>query len=493
MIATRRSGAGLIAGAAAAALASGALIAHGSPAVLLALAALAFLLWAIARPEHAALVLLLLTPFSIYPLTVGGFSVFAVAPLVGLTSVILLLRHRGTVARLRGRLPMLAGALLVAVATVTAALSTQPTTALSRVLYLVIFGLFAAALASAISAGAVSDRTVAEAVVAAAAAAAIALIVQVVAQFSAGASAVTNWLIGELPLFAGAHAASELGQLNWTVGGLNIVRGIFPFMDAPGAGQFMMLGLLAAVWLRLDSRPSASWLGGRLGLVAIGLIATGLLMTFSRQSWVGAFVGFGALALRRRPGSLLLAVIALFVVMTVVPAPGGHETFADYLLSASNTSTTSTATRLGLWQQAFQLVPHHWVIGVGPGLYATLNPDPANPIYYAHNVYLDELVELGALGTAALIGLLAAALKSAFRRRAMLGFAMLAAWATANLFDDSFYEPRVLMLLATAFALAAAGDGAMKSVGGASSRPLGAPSAPDGGALRVPRGERVRV
>jgi O-antigen ligase len=346
------------------------------------------------------------------------------------------------------------------------------------VLYLMIFGLFAAALGSAMSAGRLSDHTVAQAVVAAAAAAAVALIVQVLAQFSVGATAVTNWLIGELPLFAGAHAASELSQLNWTVGGLNVVRGIFPFMDAPGAGQFMMLGLLAAVWLRLDPRSAGSWFRGRLGVVAVGLIAAGLLMTFSRQSWVGAFVGFGALALRRRPRSLLLVVLALFVVMTAVPAPGGHETFAAYLLSAGNTSTTSTATRLDLLQQALQLVPHHWVIGVGPGLYATLNPDPANPVYYAHNVFLDELVELGALGAVALLALLAAALVSAYRRRSMLGFAMLAAWATANLFDDALYEPRTLIVLATAFALAAAGEGAPRPRGLSQGNGRHAPRAP---------------
>jgi len=458
MITAGRNNAGLLAGAGAA-VASGALIAHGSSKLVFVLAALAFVLWAIASPEDGALALLVIAPFSIYPVTVGGFSVFAIAPLVGVTSIILLLRHRGTLARLHGRLPMTAGALLIAVATVTAALSTQPTTAFSRVLYLLIFGLFAAAVASAMSAGQLSDHSVAQAIVVAAAAAAVALIVQVLVQFSVGATAVTNWLIGELPRFAGAHTAGELTQLNWTVGGLNIVRGIFPFMDAPGAGQFMMLGLLAAVWLRQDPRSAGSWLRSRAGVAAIVLIAAGLLMTFSRQSWVGAFVGLGALALRRRPGSLLLLVLALFVVMTAVPAPGGHETFADYLLSAGNTSTTSTATRLGLWQQALQLVPHHWVIGVGPGLYSTLNPNPANPIYYAHNVFLDELVELGALGGLALAALLLSAMASAYRRRAMLGFAMLAAWATANLFDDALYEPRMLILLAAAFALAAAGGG----------------------------------
>jgi hypothetical protein len=50
------------------------------------------------------------------------------------------------------------------------------------------------------------------------------------------------------------------------------------------------------------------------------------------------------------------------------------------------------------------------------------------------------------------------AMRSALRRRAMLGFAMLAAYVVANLFDDVLYFPRNGILLAAAFALAAAAD-----------------------------------
>jgi len=443
----------------AAALLSGALVARGSYVwVLLAVGALGFCLWAISRPAHATLGLVAITPFSIYPVTVGGFSVFLTVPLVAFTSVVLLLRVRGNIGRLHRRLPMLAFAVLVGAALVATALSSAPTTAGSRVTYLVIFGIFAAAVASAIRDGQLSSISVVWAVVFAASAAAIAVIIQVVAQFAVGATSVTNWLVGELSLFAGAHTAGELGQLNWTVQGLGIVRGIFPFMDAPGAGQFLMLGLLAAVWLRLDPHRARSRRAEQLSMIAIVLIAAGLLMTFSRQSWVGAFVGLGALALRRRLLPVVFVILLLFLVMTVVPAPGSHQSFADYLLSASNTSTTSTSTRLGLWGQALHLLRGHWLIGSGPGLYSTLNPNPANPIYYAHNVFLDELVELGIFGGLALIILMVSAMASAFRRSAMLGFAMLAAWASANLFDDALFTPRTLTILAISFALAAAAD-----------------------------------
>ena len=109
--------------------------------------------------------------------------------------------------------------------------------------------------------------------------------------------------------------------------------------------------------------------------------------------------------------------------------------------------------------QAIHLIPGHWLLGVGPGLYGTLNPDPANPVYYAHNVWLDETVELGVAGGLALIAVFLLAMRSAFRRKATLGFSLLAAFIVANLFDDVLYFPRNGILLAAAFAVAAAGDG----------------------------------
>jgi len=145
-------------------------------------------------------------------------------------------------------------------------------------------------------------------------------------------------------------------------------------------------------------------------------------------------------------------------LLVVLPAPGGHGTFGDYLLTASDTSNVSSATRLGLLTQAIHLIPGHALIGVGPGMYGTLNPNPANPVYYAHNVWLDETVELGVAGGLALAATFLLAMRSALRRRAMLGFAMLAAYVVANLFDDVLYFPRNGILLAAAFALAAAAD-----------------------------------
>jgi O-antigen ligase len=426
---------------------------------VLAVVAAAWLVWVLDRPEHAALGLLAALPFLIYPATVRQLSVFAGVPLVLSVSLSLLLAQSGSAARLHDRLAIGAFAVLLVAAGATAAHSLHVSTAASRVLYLVMFGLFAWALAASMTARRLELRSVAGAIVLGAALASFALIIQVLVQFVAGQHGVTNWLTNEFALFGGQKgAAIPVQQRDWVVGSLNVIRGIFPFMAAPSAGQYTMMGLVAAVWLWRERGPRAS-ASHRVRLtLAMAVIGGGLLATFSRQSWVGAVAGVIALSLRRGALKPVVAAVALLGVLALVPVPGMHSSLAGYLVSAGNTASTSSGGRLSLLIQAIHLIPRHLVIGVGPGLYETLNPNPANPVYYAHNVWLDEIVELGIVGGLALIAVFVLAMRSAFRRGATLGFALLAAYAVANLFDDVLYFPRNGILLGAAFALAAGYD-----------------------------------
>lgn len=283
---------GLAALAAVVAVVAGREVAHGrGTLVALGVATAAFVVWTLVRPEHAALGIIAVIPFMVYPVTVGGLSVFAAVPLVAIVAIALLFAQQRSAERLRWRLSIPAFAALVVIAGVATLHSSSVSTAGSRIVYLALFGLFAWALAASITGRRLTTRAVAIAIVVGATAGALALVIQVVAQFVAGQHEVTNWLIGEAHLFAGQKAGDIAQQSqNWHVDTLNIVRGIFPFMSAPSAGQYMMLGLVAAVWV-WRTRPSQFSPGGRtLMIVAIGLIGAALLLTLSRQSWVGALV-----------------------------------------------------------------------------------------------------------------------------------------------------------------------------------------------------------
>ncbi len=128
--------------------------------------------------------------------------------------------------------------MLLAVA--TAAASSDPSYALSRVFYLLLFGWFAFGLATALRAGRLSTQAVAKSMVYSGALAAIALIIQFAAQFGAGQDSVISWLRGVQSTFAGQRAAG-ISTINWVIDNPHVLRGIFPFMDTASAGQYMML------------------------------------------------------------------------------------------------------------------------------------------------------------------------------------------------------------------------------------------------------------
>jgi len=94
------------------------------------------------------------------------------------------------------------------------------------------------------------------------------------------------------------------------------------------------------VWLWRTRPPTLSPAARSWLIAACVLTAAGLLMTLSRQSWVGLLAGLAALSLRRDPVRPVVIVAALFLLLAVIPAPGGHGTFGDYLLTASDTSMT---------------------------------------------------------------------------------------------------------------------------------------------------------
>jgi uncharacterized protein (TIGR03382 family) len=420
-----------------------------------ALAALTALLVAAAVvvwPERSALTLVVLVPFGVYPVSAGGFSVFLALPVaLGVAAGVALIARpaRGAVA-----LPLLPFAILLAVALVSVVHSADPTTGASRLVYLVAFGLFAWAIAALVAAGLLTPASVAKAIAAGAALGAIALLAQFAYGLSAGRDPVSTWLAARYQLFGGQRNAAVQSP-NWWIPDLHLVRAIFPFMAAPSAGGAMMFGLLSAAWLRRERRAQA---GARTWpAIALALCGLALLATFSRQAWLGALAGLIVLGLRSRRGGMLGLLALLAVVVAFAPVPGHGGTFASYLVSSADSTTTSTGTRLGLLEGAVGFVGERPLLGVGPGQYGSLNPDPQNhPIFYAHNVVVDMAVEAGILAAVALVALFAVAIARAWNRRADLAVALLVAYLVAGLFDDVLYFPRNGFLLAAAFALAAA-------------------------------------
>ena len=411
-----------------------------------------FVLATLASPEKTMLGLIVLLPWMLYPIAIGGFSVFLAMPTFGFVALILILRQRGASAVVARSLPTKVYAVLVAIAIVLAGMSSGPLTAFSRVLYLLMFALVAWAIGTAIVSGRIKAETIARTILYSGALAAVALIVQFTAQFASGRGSVLSFLFTWLPTFAGERAAGITGR-NWVLDDPELLRAIFPFMSPPSSGQYMMFAFIAGVWLRNERRASGTAKTGIETAMTI-LCGAALLFTFSRQSWIGAGIGVMAFGFLKRPVLMAGVAAMLAAIALVVPIPGaGGGSFGDFLLEASDTSGRSASGRLDLWGQAIDLMPEHAVIGTGPGLISTLAPKPESGAFYAHNVFLDTAIELGIAGVAALIAVFLIAMRNAWRRRLMLPFALILSFVIANLFDDVLYFPRNGLILAVAFAL----------------------------------------
>jgi O-antigen ligase len=159
--------------------------------------------------------------------------------------------------------------------------------------------------------------------------------------------------------------------------------------------------------------PLAFWLLGSrvllrpLVLAIIGLIAAGVLLSFSRGAVVGLAAGLAWELLTRRrsfPTLVAGAVVATLAVLLVIRAdPVRFETGLELKQQVAEYNVES---RLDAWRGAATLVSEHPVLGVGPGNFrvhfyeATGNPPGTHNLTVVHNAYLDVATELGIVAAA---------------------------------------------------------------------------------------------
>jgi O-antigen ligase len=167
---------------------------------------------------------------------------------------------------------------------------------------------------------------------------------------------------------------------------------------------------------------------------------------------VGALVAMAIVFIQVRPARLVTGIIVVAVVAFLLPLPGTHETLGQYLLLSTDIQSESSGSRIAIWSAAIHHVEQDSLLGLGPGLYQTLST--GSGAYYAHNVGLDALVELGYFGGAAFIAFVMRLLVIMWQRSRELVFPVLVAVVVANMFDDALYLPRNGFLIAALVGLA---------------------------------------
>lgn len=250
------------------------------------------------------------------------------------------------------------------------------------------------------------------------------------------------------------------------------------YRNANRAGVFYAMFLPMFVALGLFLRAMRLW---RIAaIVACAILATAIMVTFSRQSYLIGILGVCLLLLRRNIVMALLMSVVMFSSLSLLPDSVTQrvEETEQSTATGGEELDTSTASRFEIWAGAAQMWSEH-PLGVGINRFKQHIGDYSNYAGYdAHNFYVLTVAELGPAGLFALLWLLwrlwclaarsrsqAAASRDPEAIALSLGFSVtVLAMALGNIYGSPFLEGAVMAnfwilcgLLERYFVLTAAG------------------------------------
>ncbi len=191
------------------------------------------------------------------------------------------------------------------------------------------------------------------------------------------------------------------------------------FFDNPNTFAEVLLLLLPLVAALVLCARRPMWKAAACGILAVGAAAMG--MTYSRASWVGLACAMVVMVFLWRP-----RLIPGFAVICVLCMPLLPDTIWNRILTITNTSDSSTASRFPLYEAALEVIQTSPVSGAGLGTAATqafikdfnLYHGKA-PFVHAHNFFLEVWIEAGLLGITGFVGAMLWNIKKAAASRAL--------------------------------------------------------------------------
>jgi len=231
------------------------------------------------------------------------------------------------------------------------------------------------------------------------------------------------------------------------------------------AGILMLTGLVTLGRLLLR-KPRENWLG-----VAVFLITVCLLLTLTRQAWLGFLTGLVFLVFVWK--TRLLWGIPVLLVLALLFSPAGVK---ERMHSMVDLSDWTYQSRLALWQGGWQVFKDYPLTGCGFRCMDLVHTDYPDPTGYIakyrgmHNNFVQLAVDTGLLGLTAWISIWACYFLALFRKTrdpainsssgwiihgssaAVLGF------LAGGFFEVNFYDSEVAMLLYFIMALPFVGN-----------------------------------
>ena len=199
-------------------------------------------------------------------------------------------------------------------------------------------------------------------------------------------------------------------------------RALGPFLEPGANGLAMFNGAVACALLLVDARLSRRVRGLLLAVIALSVL--GIVLTLTRQVWVGAAAGAliaGLLykPLRRYvPVGLLVAAVITGGLITLVPSVRHH-------LTARATTQQSLWDRYNSDDAALRMIESRPLLGFGWGQFPNVSPRyyhvarnyPLTSVKEVHNVVLSNFAELGFVGVVGWLVTLAIAMLGPLLRR----------------------------------------------------------------------------
>ncbi len=208
-----------------------------------------------------------------------------------------------------------------------------------------------------------------------------------------------------------------------------------------------------------------------------GVLLLCMVFTLSRGSWLGLMLAMAVFAIMSSKILVLLGGIGVLSLPFALPA---H--IINRFLSIGNLQDTSTSYRVSIWQGALRMAQDYWPSGIGVGSEAFAKIYPRYALsgaafaLHAHNFYIQVLAEVGVFGVLALILVLFAFYKNIFASYwdtqdkflstfLIAGCAGMTGFLLNGLFDNVWYNYRMVLVFWTMIALSAVACNLAKETG----------------------------
>ncbi len=224
------------------------------------------------------------------------------------------------------------------------------------------------------------------------------------------------------------------------------------------SGQLMLVTCLVVARLLFWPRERV-W-----PMLVLPALVVALVVTLSRNAWVGACAGVGLLLLFRDFRLLGLLPVAAALFIAVAPVTVTERVTSMFAIEQApgqiSASVQSQQDRIAMIRSGIRMIKDHPITGVGPDMIEKVYPvyrdaravNQLNP--HLHNVPVQIAAERGLPALAIWLSMLVVLVRDYFRQRrlaswtflANAGLACVAALVAAGMFEHNFGDSEFLML-----------------------------------------------